>query len=167
MLYVKSLIFSIVFLVSGLAFSQEKPPILEWTELPAEVPIKAKMRLPEGIDYKIDGQAHKCFAVKEYQSLLSYATEYQALYDWRIDHEVMLNTFKLMGQVYDDRITNFKEQIGYLKSERGILVKQITEDQKNILELKSQSNRESLGWKIIAGIEMAGLVALATVASLK
>jgi hypothetical protein len=163
--YVKSLIFSLVFLFSGLAKAQDVIP--EWTDLPLETPIQAKMRLPEGMDYRVDKQDYKCYSVKEYQSILLLANEYQALYDWRVDHEVTLRTFKLMGETYDTRIENFKEQIAYLKGERSNFVQQLAADQQYILRLKTQETRASLGWKIVAGIEMVGLVALSITAAVK
>lgn len=165
MLFVKSLVFSIAFFISGIATAQELVP--EWTELPAETPIKAKMRLPEGMDYQIGKQDYKCFSTKEYKEILLFANEYQALYDWRVDHEVILNTFKMMGEIYDTRIGNFVEQVSYLKTERNSLVSQIASDHKYILRLKEQEGRASLGWKIVAGIEMVGLVALSITAAVK
>lgn len=165
MLFVKSLVFSIVLFVSGIATAQELLP--EWTDLPVETPIKAKMRLPEGINYQIGKQDYKCFATPEYKELLLITNEYQALYDWRVDHEIILNTFKMMGEIYDTRIENFTEQVSYLKNERNSLVAQITSDHKYILRLKEQEGRSSLGWKIVAGIEMVGLVALSITAAVK
>ena len=162
---VKSLIFSIVFMFSGLAQGQEV--ISEWADLPPETPIKPKMRLPDGMDYRVDKQDYKCYAVNEYKTLVLLSNEYQALYDWRVDHEVMLRTFKLMGDTYDTRIANFKEQVASLKGERSMFVKQLSADQQYILQLKTQETRASLGWKIVAGIEMVGLVALSITAAVK
>lgn len=166
MSFVKSLIFSFVFFIPSIVLAQEVV-MPEWTDLPPETAIKSKMRLPEGMDYRIDKQDYKCYSVKEYRNLLIFATEYQALYDWRVDNEVILGTFKMMGQIYDTRINNFKEQINYLKAERSGLVKQISSDQQYILRLKEQEGRSSLGWKIVAGIEMVGLVALSITAAVK
>jgi len=163
--FVRNISFSIVFFFAGLAFAQEDYP--EWTELPAKTPIQAKLRLPEGMDYRIDKQDYKCFSVKEYQSLLLYANEYQALYDWRVDSEVLIETFKMMGQVYDTRIENFQEQVTYLKNDRTQMIQQMAIDKKYIMTLQNQPERASLGWKIVAGIEMVGLVALAITAAVK
>ena len=163
--FVRNISFSLVFFFTGLAFAQEDYP--EWTELPAKTPIQAKLRLPEGMDYRIDKQDYKCFSTKEYQSLLIYANEYQALYDWRVDSEVLIETFKMMGQVYDTRIENFQEQVAYLKNDRTQMIQQMAIDKKYIMTLQNQPERASLGWKIVAGIEMVGLVALAITAAVK
>jgi uncharacterized protein YeeX (DUF496 family) len=139
----------------------------EWTELPTETPIKAKIRLPDGMTYQIGKQDYKCFSTPEYKDLLLLTNEYQALYDWRVDHEIILNTFKMMGEIYDTRVDNFTEQVSFLKTERNSLVAQIKSDHKYILRLKEQEGRASIGWKIVAGIEMAGLVALSITAAVK
>jgi hypothetical protein len=167
MRFVRNLSFSLIagcaLLFATPAKSEGTEDLPEWTELPAEMPIKAKLLLPAGMDYRIDKQDYKCFSVPEYKSLLLYANEYQALYDWRVDNEVILKTFKMMGQIYDDRVENFKDQVGYLKTERSSLVQQINADKQYIFRLQTQNDRATIGWKI----EMVGLVALAITAAVK
>jgi hypothetical protein len=47
------------------------------------------------------------------------------------------------------------------------MIQQMAIDKKYIMTLQNQPERASLGWKIVAGIEMVGLVALAITAAVK
>lgn len=168
MRYVKSLICNLIcglliFTLSTPSVAQEEPgetDLKEWSDFPSEDLPKPMLRLPAGEITTIGKVSYTCFNVKEYKDLLLLANDYQALYDWKLKTQAIARTWQDLDKVYNERINNVKDQIQLLRMDREGLLKKITEQDKYILNLQRQKDINVLGWKVVAGLELLGILAL-------
>jgi hypothetical protein len=147
-------------LFSTTVVAQEEGPIEEWTDFPTDDMPKPKMRLPAGEITTLGKTPYTCFNVDDYKEVLLLANEYQALYDWKLKTQVIAHTWKDLDQIYNERITNVKDQLQLLRNDRAILVQKITERDKYILNLERRRDVNVLGWKVVAGLELIGILTL-------
>jgi hypothetical protein len=62
--------------------------------------------------------------------------------------------------VYNARIESVKDQLQLLRTDRANLVQRITEQDKYILNLERRRDVNVLGWKVVAGLELVGILTL-------
>lgn len=161
MRFVTNLICSaLLLLASTSAMAQEEGPIEEWTDFPADDMPKPKMRLPDGEITTLGKTPYTCFNVDDYKEVLLLANEYQALYDWKLKTQIIAHTWKDLDQVYNARIESVKDQLQLLRTDRANLVQRITEQDKYILNLERRRDVNVLGWKVVAGLELVGILTL-------
>lgn len=139
----------------------------EWTDFPPEDSPKPKLRLPPGEITTLNKVSYTCFNLNEYKELLTLANEYQALYDWKLKTQVIAHTWQDLDQIYNERITNVKDQLKLLRADRSNLIQRITDQEKYILKLQQQKDANLLGWKIVAGLELVGILTLSVAAMIQ
>lgn len=112
---------------------------------------KPRYTLPSVDTSTVEGVPMKCLDVKQWQRVILIASEYQGLYDWRLETLGTLNAYQLNDQGYERIISNYKLQLKMLQDDRTYLQLRLKDEaDANIRKRKSFRIESGIKWGIIA-----------------
>jgi hypothetical protein len=108
----------------------------------------------------MDGIDYKCLSVKEWKEVLQISNSFHGLYDWRLQVHSILLAQRDIVMAYELKISSYEQSMATHEANRDYLSTRLDNEKTWNLKLNRSKGFEILAWKIVAGLELAAIVAM-------
>lgn len=142
------------------SFIQEIDVLLNFQDSPRYV-------LPLVPTTNMGGTSYKCLTVNEWKTVLQISNAFHSLYDWRLQVHSILLAQRDIVMAYELKISSYEQSVATHEANRDYLSTRLNNEQAWSLKLNRSKGLEILAWKIVAGLELAAIVAMSVAVVVK
>jgi hypothetical protein len=161
----KNIIFIILFLIPVSALAKDS--VVKEIDVLLDFQDSPRYVLPSVPTTEIDGTLYKCLTVDEWKTVLQISNSFHGLYDWRLQVHSILLAQQDIVMAYELKISSYEQSMATHEANRDYLSTRLDNEKTWNLKLNKSKGIEILAWKIVAGLELAAIVAMSVASSIR